>query len=427
MYLLSVLLWSSIAIIALVALWLRWRPDRASRCGQCGARVNATSTTCPKCGHDLREAGISTPAIRRHGIGPMRPWLIWFLVVTVPLIALIVRFQQTARDGIIWALLDHPYWTLLMPLQMLGPITWLLLPIPAVLVLWKGLRHQSVQPDPQCGHCGYGVRGISTMMCPECGSNLQQVGIITPPLQNLRRTSRLGWAVGWLLAILPISLLGSAYTLFRFGPNETRFAFRQGITCHTSALNVVMRAEVSARIQYWGYVSPPIIPASQRQLTLRLEYPRKSPICLHADARTWRSWLTGQSGSTPGDLGQFNGNAIQTWLAATGCDISKPGIDETTDTIPLLISRNMSGPPLGLSAFAGSGKPLGAAPLTNAEYIYLQDVRFDNSAGLQWWGILVAAAFWLLIWLLGIWLVLRRSRSSIEADTVPSLSPDAPS
>src|SRR5687768_8193859 len=31
--------------------------------------------------------------------------------------------------------------------------------------------------DPRCGACGYIVRGIESLRCPECGSDLRAVGI----------------------------------------------------------------------------------------------------------------------------------------------------------------------------------------------------------------------------------------------------------
>jgi hypothetical protein len=33
--------------------------------------------------------------------------------------------------------------------------------------------------DPHCGHCRYIVRGVSSWQCPECGSDLRHVGILT--------------------------------------------------------------------------------------------------------------------------------------------------------------------------------------------------------------------------------------------------------
>ena len=34
--------------------------------------------------------------------------------------------------------------------------------------------------NPACGKCGYSVQGLPTFTCPECGSDLRNVGIVTP-------------------------------------------------------------------------------------------------------------------------------------------------------------------------------------------------------------------------------------------------------
>jgi len=32
--------------------------------------------------------------------------------------------------------------------------------------------------EPLCGNCGYNVRGLTTFICPECGQDLRDVGIV---------------------------------------------------------------------------------------------------------------------------------------------------------------------------------------------------------------------------------------------------------
>ena len=34
--------------------------------------------------------------------------------------------------------------------------------------------------EPSCRACGYAVRGLPSFICPECGSDLREVGIDTP-------------------------------------------------------------------------------------------------------------------------------------------------------------------------------------------------------------------------------------------------------
>src|ERR1700710_2036262 len=38
-------------------------------------------------------------------------------------------------------------------------------------------RRRGRAAQSACGHCGYDVRGLPTFTCPECGSDLRQVGI----------------------------------------------------------------------------------------------------------------------------------------------------------------------------------------------------------------------------------------------------------
>ena len=49
----------------------------------------------------------------------------------------------------------------------------------AVLV-WLLVRPRKAEPASggKCGQCGYGVRGIASTTCPECGADLREVGIV---------------------------------------------------------------------------------------------------------------------------------------------------------------------------------------------------------------------------------------------------------
>jgi|GEM_PF-3506580 len=43
-----------------------------------------------------------------------------------------------------------------------------------------------------CGHCGYAVRGLDSFTCPECGSDLREVGIVAPSPTTLSRCGNCG-------------------------------------------------------------------------------------------------------------------------------------------------------------------------------------------------------------------------------------------
>ena len=51
-----------------------------------------------------------------------------------------------------------------------------------------------------CGQCGYAVRGLTTFVCPECGADLRQVGIVRPDVAATRIEYRPGsksWVKRW--------------------------------------------------------------------------------------------------------------------------------------------------------------------------------------------------------------------------------------
>jgi hypothetical protein len=47
------------------------------------------------------------------------------------------------------------------------------------VILWRFLRRKpAASAGSVCGKCGYDVSGLPTFTCPECGSDLRQVGIV---------------------------------------------------------------------------------------------------------------------------------------------------------------------------------------------------------------------------------------------------------
>lgn len=62
---------------------------------------------------------------------------------------------------------------------MIGILTLLLLigSLMSVLFCTRLLHNHAVDHQPRCACCGYIVRGLRTRICPECGSNLNAIGI----------------------------------------------------------------------------------------------------------------------------------------------------------------------------------------------------------------------------------------------------------
>ena len=70
-----------------------------------------------------------------------------------------------------------------------------------IVVLFRLHRSRAAAvTEPSCGKCGYIVIGLTTQICPECGSDLNVVGIIHPG--NVRSWSRRTRLVLWTLIVL---------------------------------------------------------------------------------------------------------------------------------------------------------------------------------------------------------------------------------
>ena len=50
----------------------------------------------------------------------------------------------------------------------------------ATISISAGRRRYGPVSEPSCNACGYAVRGLPSFTCPECGSDLREVGIATP-------------------------------------------------------------------------------------------------------------------------------------------------------------------------------------------------------------------------------------------------------
>jgi hypothetical protein len=82
------------------------------------------------------------------------------------------------------------------------PIAILLLALAVAnaVVLVSILRRSRVE-EPACGRCGYAVRGLESVRCPECGGHLAATGIVTRRMMPVIST--------WLLAVLGVLLVSA--------------------------------------------------------------------------------------------------------------------------------------------------------------------------------------------------------------------------
>ena len=93
----------------------------------------------------------------------------------------------------------------------------------------------NLNPDPRCGQCGYIVRGLTTLNCPECGSDLAAVGVVHGPLPS--RWRRAGPMILGILIWTGIVVglyLGALPLVRRYGPIEYYQAVRIKVSASKS-------------------------------------------------------------------------------------------------------------------------------------------------------------------------------------------------
>src|SRR5687768_7245870 len=86
---------------------------------------------------------------------------------------------------------------------MVAVVTFLLLVVAIAILVRSSIAQRGRAGDwrePRCGRCGYIVRGIPTFVCPECGSDVREVGITTG------KTSHSPW-IAFLLGALVWSII----------------------------------------------------------------------------------------------------------------------------------------------------------------------------------------------------------------------------
>lgn len=81
----------------------------------------------------------------------------------------------------------------------------LLASVVGLIVLWIRVLRKPKAVGPSCGKCGYLVQGMSTFSCPECGSDLREVGIDTA---KQRGTVRPGGVCALVVAFVSVASAG---------------------------------------------------------------------------------------------------------------------------------------------------------------------------------------------------------------------------
>ena len=162
----------------------------------------------------------------------------------------------------------------------------------AILISLRLLR-RSAPTDPVCGRCGYNVRGLPTMTCPECGSDLRDVGIrTTQKPATASTTTRLVFQLALLgVAVAAVGGIAWAAVFSSVWPvsvelaadfNTTSPPLPQAITSTTIHFLATARIWGGANAANRGQLGPGEV-WSQRTVAIVFDLPDGQPVTVDCD------------------------------------------------------------------------------------------------------------------------------------------------
>lgn len=273
----------------------------------------------------------------------------------------------------------------------LGPILILfvlilMIAMVAVIVVISAVARRKRVSAPSCGSCGYAVEGLESLRCPECGSDLRQVGILTS--RQAGSVPRPVWAVLYTI-LLPVPAL--ILTAILAAALPVNYASTTTLTL----MSPPSRAYNSVVIVGDGRRRQGIDRADRVNLRLIRNDGSAAPD-LEYDTATDSLTIKGADGPQP--LGALSAESIKEWMAATGLDADNPRLDaeaiELARTVRML---NSGGATFSSGPFGGMSSSTSGGPVPRT------------------WFPITMWAFWLLIWIGGLFLILFRRRQQIDA------------
>ncbi len=247
------------------------------------------------------------------------------------------------------------------------------------------LLRRGAVAEPACGRCRYPVAGLPSFVCPECGSDLRTVGILTDQLRRrLPRRSRAGL---WTL-LIPVPALIISVAL---GELVEIQAMTSRITLTNPKSGAYRKIEVLEIAR--GHRSRPLLLEELSILVTRLD--GGDPIRLDVDPKTLTHWYRDEGGDRIESTAPLDAAAVVNWMTTMG-------VSGTDEAIMLEVEEAVA----MLKRDAAAMKARNDGPVThNFNAPGGLGVRGDYSTPI--WFIVGAAVLWLAVWLVGLRRIFR--------------------
>lgn len=233
---------------------------------------------------------------------------------------------------------------------------WLVLPLLLVLVtagmawavvLWRRRGRGGAGADlATCGRCGYAVAGLTTFTCPECGSDLRDVGIVRArnaprPATTVGPLATFMRVVGWKLAVFGVAYTAAAAFAIDYYVTHVypvRWAERQVFTRQPQSgaykgIAVTLRQEFLAH----GTAGRRHPDVAQRQVTVDLD--------VGADRHTFvRDVVAGtnnyrDAGGVARETTVAVSQELRRWMTDHGVKNDRPQVGVEMDHVALAITQ----------------------------------------------------------------------------------------
>jgi hypothetical protein len=265
------------------------------------------------------------------------------------------------------------------------------------LLVWRRFR-SGVWPDPRCGGCGYIVRGISSLTCPECGGDLREVGII--PAGTRRPIGRLTWVAIWSTILIPLAVILSAVLQYAAGPVVYKLTTQQTISYYVGSSRDMLQAELAGQSILWGSHWP-VVTVPPQTLTLTLARGgTMSTVRLTVDLGSRGYRYNTVTGIVEGKPSGFNARVLAHWIAANS---------GAEDSAALKVAHGILSI---VSLMPGNqGKLVGLfEPPDGLAHVFTSLASSATYPVWKWWNWAIWIALWLLVWLEGCRRILRSVR-----------------
>ena len=241
---------------------------------------------------------------------------------------------------------------------------------------------------PSCAKCRYAVRGLPTFTCPECGSDLREVGIVTrqPRVAPSRAAVALLWtAVVVVLAMFALHVSDAIGLNSRpgFVAREVRMTIEEPRSKAYTSIHVYALTPMVREGQ--------VIPAPTVRATLRRFDGWSEPLVVDADGLIVTPMM---GGDTRGGA-RLTADAIGQWMALAGIDTTDTAVENEIEHLLTEISVLQAG------GYGGYGR----GEFGIVEYSGLELVAWTATAVLD---LALCVLLPIIIWVAGLVVLLRR-------------------